>query len=282
MASTTPASPRPAATQISPVPTPDTAVTPPVTTRGAVSAGHQSHAAGSQQRGLTLTSLLPLSHGARVPGEEHRADDHISFSLVAWGGRSDEAGSPTPTTPGCPLHPHGTLPLVSRRKRWLGHCSKGLRRRESAGDSQLPISQQLQMSRVPSTGAQLQWGGSIVTAAPQQLTPTEHLCPPESGSVTQPHAAPELWDAGGDLPRCVPSRCSGYSRVSGFVEGASFVQGVWGLVGWGHLQVAGDVDLRGGRWREVGTRWWGTPAWFGAGRGRTHAALPGSWRPLRT
>lgn len=59
---------------------------------GAVSWGHS-------QWGLTLTSLLPLSHGDQVPREEHRANDHVSFSLFPCGERSSEA----PATPRCPL-----------------------------------------------------------------------------------------------------------------------------------------------------------------------------------
>lgn len=68
------------------------------------------------------------------------------------------------------------------------------------------------------------------------------------------------WGCGeleGTCPFVPASRCGAYSRVSGFVEGAGFVQGVRGLFRWGHLQVAGDVDLQGGQGREVGTCWWG-------------------------
>lgn len=93
----------------------------------------------------------------------------------------------TPWPCGVPSVPTGTLPLVSwRRKRWPGHRSRGLSLRGSAGDSQLPVSQQLQMSRVPSTGAQLQQGASVVTRA----TPPQH---------PQSIHAPRVWVRGASL-----------------------------------------------------------------------------------
>lgn len=80
-ASTAPASPMPATTQIRPVTTLGTTVTSPEKPRGAVRACHRGRAISHGWRRLTLTSLLPLSHGPRVPREEHGADDHVGFGL---------------------------------------------------------------------------------------------------------------------------------------------------------------------------------------------------------
>lgn len=69
-----------------------------------------------------------------------------------------------------------------------------------------------------------------------------------------------------------PGLCLSYSRVSGFIEGASLVLRVWALVCWGHLQVAGDVDLWKGRGR-AGDLSLGT-AWLRVGVGDGHSIRP--------
>lgn len=86
-----------------------------------------------------------------------------------------------PTARGVPSVPTGTSPLASwRRKRRPGHRSSGLSLRDCAGDSQFPVSQQLQMSRVPSTGAQLEQGGEHRHQSPHQH-PRSISCPPGLG-----------------------------------------------------------------------------------------------------
>lgn len=60
----------------------------------------------------------------------------------------------------------------------------GLSLRESAGGSQLPVSQQLQTSRLPSTGTQLEEDGSTVTGElGPPATPLPPLCPKDPKNI---------------------------------------------------------------------------------------------------
>lgn len=73
---------------------------------------------------------------------------------------------------------------------------------------------------------------SLTAAA--DVSSTLHRSPAETELPVSP-----LLQAG-PLPTC-----TSYSQAAGFVEGTGLVQWIWGLVSWGDLQVAGDIDLEG-------------------------------------
>jgi len=86
--------------------------------------------------------------------------------------------------------------------------------------------------RVNSLGvSSIQWTVAGLTAA-ADISSTLHWSPSETELPISP-----LLQAG-PLPAC-----TSYSQAAGFVEGTGLVQWIWGLVSWGDLQVAGDVDL---------------------------------------
>lgn len=87
---------------------------------------------------------------------------------------------------------------------------------------------------VNSSGVSSIWRTAASLTAAADVSSTLHRSPTETELPVSP-----LLQAGP-----LPVHTS-YSQAAGFVEGAGLAQWIWGLVSWGDLQVAGDVDLEG-------------------------------------
>lgn len=99
----------------------------------------------------------------------------------------------------------------------------------SLGSSRWPSGQRVSSPRVSS----IQWTAASLTAA-ADVSSALHRSPPGTELPVKHFLQ------AGPLPSC-----TSYSQAAGFVEGTGLVQWIWGLVSWGDLQVAGDIDLEG-------------------------------------
>lgn len=120
------------------------------------------------------------------------------------------------------------IPCLRRLDADLGHwLTPWAWYRERLELPQSPLLQQPQTSASPSTGDQLR--GETKTA---QSSQEENVC----------HSIGEEIDMG--VPGDPHTQILVFSPLGRPVEGAGFVELIWGLVGWGDFEMTGDIDLK--------------------------------------